>query len=172
MEWWQGEGYMCRHPELVVEPWAAPLQQRGVKYLAPGPFHGGCWGTAVCVTFPAQTLPAGICIQNSSVVAKLLCSLCNTQLDWKGWLLYRPYFLQSSWMFPPSDKKYAAWSETLDNLLIKADILKMLLIQKNKIIYHIYIYIDMTCIDDGMYEAFCLHCFWSCIWLCIRLLNR
>ena len=42
MERWQREGYMCRHPELAVEPRAAPLQQRGVKYLAPGPFHGGC----------------------------------------------------------------------------------------------------------------------------------
>lgn len=80
MEWWQGESYMCRHPELVVEPWAAPLQQRGVKCLAPGPFHGGCWGTAVCDTFSARSLPAGIRIQNSNMVAKLLCSHCNTQL--------------------------------------------------------------------------------------------
>lgn len=42
MERWQEEGYMCTHPGLVVEACAAPLQQRGVKYLAPGPFHGGC----------------------------------------------------------------------------------------------------------------------------------
>lgn len=37
MEWWQGEGYMCRHPELAVEPWAAPLNSGGLSTLLQGP---------------------------------------------------------------------------------------------------------------------------------------
>lgn len=87
-----GEGYMCRHPELAVEPSAAPLQQRGVKYLAPGPLCGGCWGTAECVTTHTRTHSSDSPrwrrdSKTATAVAKLWCSHHNTQFNSRGWVL-------------------------------------------------------------------------------------
>lgn len=63
---------------LLLSPEQLHSSSGGLSTLLRGLSIVAAEGQAVCDTFSVHTVPAGIRIQNSNMVAKLSCSHCNT----------------------------------------------------------------------------------------------